>query len=118
LFAADRGNRRVADRFDAISAPVLRALKTVVDRGRAAGKTVTLCGEMASKPLGALALVALGFRALSLSPSTLGAVKAMLLELDTRKANAVLAPLIDAPSAGISVRAQLQAFAEAEGLPL
>jgi phosphotransferase system, enzyme I, PtsP len=118
LFAADRGNRRVADRFDAISAPVLRALKTVVERGRAAGKTVTLCGEMASKPLGALALVALGFRALSLSPSTLGAVKAMLLELDTKKANAVLAPLIDAPSAGISVRARLQEFAEAEGLPL
>jgi phosphotransferase system enzyme I (PtsP) len=118
LFAADRGNRRVADRFDPISAPVLRALKTIIDRGRAAGKTVTLCGEMASKPLGALALVALGFRALSLSPSTLGAVKAMLLELDTKKANAVLAPLVDAPSAGISVRSRLQAFAEAEGLPL
>ena len=118
LFAADRGNRRVADRFDPISAPVLRALRSIVDRGRAAGKPVTLCGEMASKPLGALALVALGFRALSLSPSALGAVKAMLLELDTKKAKAVLDPLVDAPSAGISVRARLQAFAEAEGLPL
>ena len=64
------------------------------------------------------ALVALGFRALSLSPSALGAVKAMLLELDTKKAKAVLDPLVDAPSAGISVRARLQAFAEAEGLPL
>jgi phosphotransferase system enzyme I (PtsP) len=118
MFAADRGNRRVADRFDAVSAPVLRALKTIVDRGHAAGKPVTLCGEMASKPLGALALVALGFRALSLTPSTLGAVKAMLLELDTGKARAVLAPLVEAPSAGISIRARLQAFAEAEGLPL
>jgi phosphotransferase system enzyme I (PtsP) len=118
LFAADRGNRRVADRFDPISAPVLRALKTVIDRGQAAGKPVTLCGEMASKPLGALALVALGFRSISLTPSALGAVKAMLLELDTQKANAVITPLIEAPSAGVSVRARLQAFAEAEGLPL
>ena len=57
LYAADRGNRRVADRFDPISAPVLRALKTIVDKGRAAGKPVTLCGELASKPIGALALV-------------------------------------------------------------
>jgi phosphotransferase system enzyme I (PtsP) len=118
LFAADRGNRRVADRFDAISAPVLRALKMIADRGHAAGKPVTLCGEMASKPLGAMALVALGFRALSLTPSALGAVKAMLLELDTEKAKAVLTPLVEMPSAGISVRARLQAFAEAEGLPL
>ncbi len=49
LYAADRGNRRVADRFDPISGPVLRALKDIADRGRAAGKPVTLCGELASK---------------------------------------------------------------------
>ena len=108
LYAVDRGNTRVADRFDPISAPVLRALKTIVDHGRAAGKPVTLCGELASKPIGALALVALGFRALSLTPSALGAVKAMLLELDAEKAAAVLRPLIEAPSAGVSIRERLR----------
>jgi phosphotransferase system enzyme I (PtsP) len=118
LFAADRGNRRVADRFDPISAPVLRALMQIVDRARAAGKPVALCGELASKPIGALALVALGYRSLSLTPSALGAVKAMLLELDAKKAEALLRPLIERPAQGVSIRQQLEGFAEAEGLPL
>ena len=60
---------------------------------------MTLCGELASKPIGALALVALGYRSLSLTPSALGPVKAMLLELDAKKAEALLRPLIDSPRA-------------------
>jgi phosphotransferase system enzyme I (PtsP) len=118
LYAADRGNRRVADRFDPLSAPVLRALKMVEDKGRAAGKPVTLCGELASKPIGALALVALGYRGLSLTPTSLGPVKAMLLELDAQKAAALLCPLIEAPSQGPTIRERLEAFAAAEGLQL
>ena len=69
FYAADRGNSRVADRFDAISAPVLRALKEIADHGRTHAKPVTLCGELASTPIGALALVAIGYRSLrSLRP--------------------------------------------------
>src|SRR6202048_1724030 len=60
LFAADRGNPRVNTRFDELSIPMLRALKDIADRSRSHGKPATLCGEMASKPLGALALIALG----------------------------------------------------------
>ena len=97
LYAADRGNMRVADRFDAISPPILRALKGIIDKGRAAGKPVTLCGELASKPIGALALIAIGYRCLSLSPSAVGPVKAMLLELDAGKVAALIRPLIDKP---------------------
>jgi phosphotransferase system enzyme I (PtsP) len=117
LYAADRGNRRVADRFDPISGPVLRALKDVADRGRAAGKPVTLCGELASSPIGALALVALGYRALSLTPSALGAVKAMLLDLNAKKAEELLHPMVEKP-AGIPIRKRLEEFAAAEGLQL
>jgi phosphotransferase system enzyme I (PtsP) len=97
---------------------VLRALKSIADRSRVGGKPVALCGELASKPIGALALVAIGYRALSLTPSTLGAVKAMLLDLDTAKAAALLGPLIEKPVHGVSIRERLQAFAEAEGLTL
>src|SRR5207245_11467105 len=79
FYAADRGNSRVAERFDSISAPVLRSLKAIADKARANAKPVTLCGELASKPIGALALVAIGYRALSLSPSAVGPIKAMLL---------------------------------------
>ena len=91
LYAADRGNTRVADRFDPLSAPVLRALKDIVDKGEEHDKPVTLCGELASKPIGALALVALGYRSLSLSPSAIGPVKAMVLDLDCARREAVVA---------------------------
>ena len=116
--AADRGNPRVADRFDALSAPVLRALKAVADRGRAHGKQVTLCGEMASQPICALALIAIGYRALSLAPSAVGPVKAMLLDLDAGKAAALLAPLVASPAGSVPIRERLEAFAAAEGLQI
>jgi phosphotransferase system enzyme I (PtsP) len=118
LYAADRGNRRVAERFDPISAPVLRALKQIVDRGHAANKAVTLCGELASKPIGALALVALGYRGLSLTPTSLGPVKAMLLDLDAKKAESLLCPLIEQRLQHGAIRKRLEDFAAAEGLQL
>jgi phosphotransferase system enzyme I (PtsP) len=118
LYAADRNNSKVAERFDPISAPALRALKAIVDKGRAGSKPVTLCGELASKPLGALALIALGYRTLSITPSAVGPVKAMMLQLDVGKAWSVLRPLIDGASGSIRVRDELEAFAAAEGLQL
>jgi phosphotransferase system enzyme I (PtsP) len=118
FYAADRGNSRVADRFDAISAPVLRALKAIADHGRTHAKPVTLCGELASTPIGALALVAIGYRSLSLSPSAVGPVKAMLLDLNARKAAALIQPLIDSPAGSLPIRERLKAFATEEGLQL
>jgi phosphotransferase system, enzyme I, PtsP len=118
FYAADRGNSRVAERFDAISAPVLRALKAIADKGRTHAKPVTLCGELASKPIGALALVAIGYRALSLSPSAVGPVKAMLLELNAGKATALMKPLIESPAGSLPIRERLKAFAAAEGLQI
>jgi phosphotransferase system enzyme I (PtsP) len=118
FYAADRGNARVADRFDAISAPVLRALRLIVEKARAHGKPVTVCGELASRPLGALALVAIGYRALSLAPSAIGPVKAILLGLDAAKAAAFTIPLIDKPVGTVPIRDQLQKFAIEEGLQI
>jgi phosphotransferase system, enzyme I, PtsP len=116
LYAADRGNSLVASRFDPISAPVLRALKDIADKGRQYGKPVTLCGEMASRPIGALALIALGYRSLSLTASAIGPVKAMILDLDAGKAARAIAPLLESAAQGPHCRAKLEAFAEAEGL--
>jgi phosphotransferase system, enzyme I, PtsP len=116
LYAADRGNSWVADRFDPVSAPVLRALREVQRKGRQYGKPVTLCGELASTPIGALALVALGYRSLSLSPSALGPIKSLLLDLDACRAAELLDELLDAPVSRVSLREHLAAFAAVEGL--
>ncbi|MDI3469273.1 MAG: Phosphocarrier protein kinase/phosphorylase, nitrogen regulation associated [Pseudolabrys sp.] len=118
LYAADRGNSRVAGRFDAISAPVLRALRDIAVRGRKHGKPVALCGEMASQPIGALALAIIGYRAMSLSPSAVGPVKALLLDLDVRKGEDAILPLLDKPVGSVSIRGHLEKFATAEGLQL
>src|SRR6187397_2629131 len=118
MFAVDRGNAKVSERFHTISAPILRALRDIVRKAQAAKKAASLCGEMASKPLGALALIALGYRSLSLSATAHGPVKALILDLDARKAEAVMMPLLDAPAGSVSIRKKLTEFAEAEGLSL
>jgi phosphotransferase system enzyme I (PtsP) len=118
LYAIDRGNPRVSNRFDAISAPVLRALKDIADKAHQYHKPATVCGEMASTPIGALALAAIGYRSLSLTPSAMGPVKAMLLDVDCRKAAAFLCPLIERPNRGAPIREQLEKFAAQSGLQL
>src|SRR5262249_48504069 len=118
FYAADRGNKRVAARFDPLSAPSLRAMRDITTKAAAHGKPVTLCGELASQPIGALALTAIGYRALSLAPTAVGPVKAMLLELDAHKVAAMLNPLIDSPAGTVSIRDKLKAFAVENGLQI
>jgi phosphotransferase system enzyme I (PtsP) len=118
MYAVDRGNARVSARFDPISAPVLRALRAIAVKGAEHGKPITLCGELASTPIGALTLAAIGYRSLSLTPSAVGPVKAMLLDLDIDKAKAAIDPLIDAPAGTVSVRHRIEMFAAGEGLQL
>jgi len=116
FYAADRSNKRVADRFDTLSAPILRALREITAKAAAHDKPVTLCGEMASQPLAALALVAIGYRSLSLAPTAVGPVKAMLLDLNVAKAAGLINPLLDRPAGTISIREQIKAFAAEQGL--
>ncbi|CEJ10857.1 Phosphoenolpyruvate-protein phosphotransferase [bacterium YEK0313] len=118
MFAVDRGNNRVANRFDVLSPPILRALRSLAAKGREHGKPVTLCGELASRPLEAMVLAGLGYRSLSLSPAAMGPVKSMLLELDLGRLEAVLTKLIDEPKQGVSIRDKLMEFVEAEGVTL
>ena len=116
LFAADRGNKRVSGRFDPLSAPMLRVLQAIAEKSNAKRKPVTLCGELGSSPLGALALIAIGYRSLSVAPSAIGPVKAMLLELDAGKAGKLLGPLIDSPAGSAPIRERLKAFAAEQSL--
>jgi phosphotransferase system, enzyme I, PtsP len=97
---------------------VLRALKAVADAGAAHDKPITLCGELASRPLEAMALIALGYRTLSVSAAAIGPVKAMVLGLDVGAAEKVVTPMLTAPKSGMTIRERLQAFAAETGVPV
>ena len=118
LFAADRENRFVADRFDPLSAPALRALKLVAEAGRRAHCPVTVCGEMGGRPIEALALIGLGFRSFSMTPSSIGPIKAMVLQLDAAEAREKVEALIAGEPGKASLRQALAAFAQQRGVPL
>jgi phosphotransferase system enzyme I (PtsP) len=109
LFAADRGNPRVSDRYDFLSPPMLRALKTIQDACAETGTPVSLCGEMAGRPLEAFALVALGFDRLSMPPSGIGPVKQMVLSCDREAARRGVLNLLKGSSG--SVRSEIETLA-------
>jgi phosphotransferase system enzyme I (PtsP) len=116
--AVDRGNARVSDRFDVLGRPFLRILRDIVRAGDRNETSVTLCGEMASKPLSAMALLGIGYRSVSMSPTAVGPVKAMLLALDIDKLSAMLHAALDDKKSQTSVREMLVAFAAENGVPL
>ena len=118
IYAADRDNKRVSERFDALSTPILRALQRIVDIAARTATPVSLCGEMGGKTLDALALIAIGYRALSMSPASIGPVKAMILALDVRAAAVFVAQALDADGAATSLRGLVRGFAEEQGIPL
>ena len=118
LYAADRDNKRVSKRYDNLSIPVLRALKRIVDKAAGTNTSVTLCGEMGGKPLDAVVLAAIGYRGLSMSPSSIGPVKAAIIETNLAHLSAYVSELMDARDGASSLRPKLLAYAEKHGIPL
>ena len=114
LFAADRNNDKVSQRYDTLHPVALRALGSIVAAARRHDKPLTLCGEMAGKPLESMALLGLGFRAVSMSPSAIGPVKAMILGVDTAVLGAHLAEMVEAGRTDI--RSALKQFAAQHGI--
>jgi phosphotransferase system enzyme I (PtsP) len=118
LFAVDRENRRVADRFDPLSVAALRAFRLIAERANAAGCPVTVCGEIGGRPLDAMALIGLGFRNLSMSPAAIGPLKAMVLSLDAGAVARVIESEMATMHDGQTLRPALTAFAHANGVPI
>jgi phosphotransferase system enzyme I (PtsP) len=82
LFAADRSDPRLAQRYDWLSPAILRFLKRVLDQAHAAGVPARVCGEMGGRPLEAMALIGLGADKFSITPAGVGPLKAMVRSLD------------------------------------
>ena len=116
FFAADRGNARVSDRYDILSAPALRLLKRIHDDADAAGLPVSICGEAAGRPLEAMAFTALGFRRLSMPATGIGPVKRLILSMDAQHAQRALTRLMSKNLP--TIRSELTEFATAAGYAL
>ncbi len=116
LFASDRGNPRLARRYDALSPPVLNFFRSLARAATQAGVALSICGEMAAHPLDAMALLGCGFRTLSMPMSGIGPVKTMLRSLDLAALTAYMEGLEG--SANHSLREQLRGYALDRGIAI
>ncbi|MDZ5699875.1 phosphoenolpyruvate--protein phosphotransferase [Chelativorans sp. M5D2P16] len=114
--ATDRGNTRLSDRFDPLSVPFLRLLRQIVQAGQAANKPVTLCGELAGRPISAMALLGIGYRSISMAAASIGPVKAMVCELPLGELTERMDKALANHGAKTDIRAELTAFAKEHGL--
>lgn len=116
IFAADRSNNRVSGRFDVLCPAAMRVLRHIVLQAEKHNVPVTLCGEMAGRPIEALALIGLGFRSISMAPASVGPVKAMILAVSAAEIQRYLLDLVD--HGREDIRDRLKDFARAHDIPL
>ena len=114
LFAADRANPRLAERYDWLSPSILRFLKRVL--GSLVGHTVdvTVCGEMGGRRLEALALIGLGIRRLSITPASVGPIKELVRKIDLTEITAAMNGWLASPPPDL--RGALTEWAQQRGI--
>ena len=101
LFAADRADPRLAERYDWLSPAILRFLRRVTRQAREAGVPVRVCGEMGGRPLEAMALIGLGIEQFSITPAAVAPIKAMVRSLDAARVRLRVEQLLDKPPASM-----------------
>jgi phosphotransferase system enzyme I (PtsP) len=114
VYASDRGNVAVSDRYDILSSGSLRMLRGIVREADKAGVPVSVCGEMAGRPLEAMALVGLGFRSLSMAASSIGPTRLMIRSLEVNRLADIIDRLLESSSP--SLRSSLYGFARDRNL--
>jgi len=116
VFACDRGNPKLLDRYDVLSRPFLSVMKTIVDKAQQYGVYCSVCGEMASNPVEAMALIGLGYRNLSCNGAAFGRVKGMVRSVNSAEVTDYMQSLLKSPRA--SVRSQLISYANDHGIEI
>ena len=116
LFAADRSNPKLAERYDWLSPAILRFIRRIV--AATAGHRIDLgvCGEMGGRPLEALALIGLGIRRLSITPAAIGPVKELVRSVDVEEIEEAMKGWLASPPA--DMRGALHQWAVARGIPV
>ncbi|MBF0168429.1 MAG: phosphoenolpyruvate--protein phosphotransferase [Alphaproteobacteria bacterium] len=116
LFASDRGNPRLSDRYDTLAPAVLTFLKRLVDACKDRNVSLSLCGEMGGQPVDAMALIGIGFRNLSMHVPSIGPVRRMIRSLELGPLEAFMSGLLDRPDR--SLRLRLKAYARDHGVDI
>ena len=114
LFAADRANPRLAERYDWLSPAILRYLRRIAREAAAHEVPVAVCGEMGGRALEAMALIGIGIDRFSITPVAVGAIKAMIRSLDRARLAPAVEALLDNPPP--DMRAAMTALAEQHGV--
>ncbi|AKP32915.1 phosphoenolpyruvate--protein phosphotransferase [Yersinia aleksiciae] len=115
LLAVDRNNTRVASLYDSLHPAVLQVLSHILTQATQSGLQVSLCGEMAGDPMGALLLVGLGYRNLSMNGRSVARIKYLLRNIDLADAQALAERVLTAQMT-TDVRHLTAAFMERRGL--
>lgn len=109
IFACDRGNPRLTERYDVLSAPFLNMMGEIVRKADQHKVYCSVCGEMAGNPIEAMALIGLGFRNLSMSGSSFGRVKSMVRSINVSEVSDYIKTLLKSHKK--SLRPQLISYA-------
>ena len=114
LFAADRANPKLAERYDWLSPSILRFLRRVVKGVEGHPVDVTVCGEMGGRRLEALALIGLGIRRLSITPAAVGPIKELVCKIDLAELSAAMEVWLASPPPDL--RGALAEWARTRGI--
>ncbi|MBP7952215.1 MAG: phosphoenolpyruvate--protein phosphotransferase, partial [Sphingorhabdus sp.] len=116
LFAADRADPRLAERYDWIGPPILRFIRRVVKSNVGHDVDIAVCGEMGGRTLEALALMGVGIKRLSITPAAVGPIKAMIRSADLAQVSAKVEAMLAAPPANF--REELTHWAMEQGIEI
>lgn len=114
LFAADRANPALAQRYDWLSIPIMRFLRRVVQSSVGFDVDLGVCGEMGGRRLEALALLGIGFRRLSITPAAVGPIKELVRKVDLKEISEAMNGWLLDPT--VNLRKELTAWAEERGI--
>ena len=116
LFAADRADPRLAERYDWLSPTILRFIRRVVKATEGHDVDVAVCGEMGGRTLEALALIGVGIHRLSITPAAVGPIKAMIRSTNHSDIRPKMDELLNAPTENL--RESLTAWANSQGIEI
>ena len=114
LFAADRSNPKLAERYDWISPAILRFIRRVLNGVSGHNVDVSVCGEMGGRRLEALALIGLGVTRLSITPVSIGPIKELVSKVDAGEIGAAMDGWLANPPANL--RSEIVAWAAARNI--